>query len=314
MTDATPTVQRANSVPSNLLFVLIIGVLAISSSSIFIRYAQTEGIPSLMIGAGRLVIAAIMLTPLILSRYQHILAKLTRQDIFLAFASGALLAMHFATWVSSLEYTSVLLSTVLVTTSPIWVALLEFGFLRVLPTRFVLIGLAIAILGGVVIALGSSAPVEESTRTYNHLTGAFLAILGSISVAGYLVVGRKLRAKMPVIPYIWLVYGASGFIMSAVLLVAQIPITGYSNEGYLWLLACAIFPQLIGHSSLNYAIGYMSATLVGMITQLEPIGSALLAFLLFQETPAPIQIIGSIIILSGVMVANYTPTKTPQSN
>ncbi len=305
MSSASEVQGQPARLPSNLAFIIAMGVLAISSSSIFIRYAQSEGIPSLLIGAGRLVIAALLLTPFVLSRYQNVLKSLKPQDWGLALLSGLFLALHFATWVSSLEFTSVLLSTVLVTTSPIWVALLEFFFLRFMPTRWVIVGLMIAIAGGLVIAAGSSGTVaEDTTRTYDHLRGGALAIVGSISVAVYLVVGRKLRAKMPVIPYIWLVYGCSGIIMSAVVLLAGIPITGYSSEGYLWLLACAIFPQLIGHSTLNYAIGYISATLVGMVTQLEPIGSAFLAFILFSETPTFVQILGSAIILGGVMLAS----------
>lgn len=303
MSNATQAQAHAQSLPSNLFIVLVVGVLAISSSSILTRYTQGEGIPSLLISAGRLVIAAALLTPFILSRYRDVLRQLTKQDIGLALLSGVFLSLHFATWISSLEYTSVLLSTVLVTTSPIWVALLEFVVLRAVPSRWVVIGLGIAIVGGVVIALGSNT-TDDSARAYDHLRGIILALLGSVTVAVYLVVGRKLRVKMPVMPYIWLVYGCSGIMMTLVLFATNTPITGYSVQGYLWLFACAIVPQLIGHSALNYAVGYLSATLVGMITQLEPVGSAFLAFLLFSEVPAPLQLLGSAVILGGVMLAN----------
>jgi drug/metabolite transporter (DMT)-like permease len=119
---------------------------------------------------------------------------------------------------------------------------------------------------------------------------------------------------MPVMPYIWLVYGCSGIMMTLVLFATSTPITGYSAEGYLWLFACAVVPQLIGHSALNYAVGYLSATLVGMITQLEPIGSAFLAFLLFSEVPAPLQMLGSAVILGGVMLANRPSTAEGGNN
>lgn len=300
------------ALPANLIFVIIIGIFAISSSSIFIRYAQGEGVPSLLIGATRLTIAALLLTPFVLYRYRAALATLTRQDWGLALTSGLFLALHFATWVTSLEYTSVLISTVIVTTSPIWVALLEFIFLRTKLSPPVMLGLAIAIAGGLVIGLSGGADIEGAKT--NHLLGGALALAGSISVAIYFVVGRKLRAKMPVIPYIWLVYGCAGVILIGVVALNGIPIVGYSPSAYLWLVAVAVLPQLIGHSSLNYAIGYLPATIVSIITQTEPIGSAMLALLLFSEVPTAVQIVGSAVILGGVTLATLAPARKAKSS
>jgi drug/metabolite transporter (DMT)-like permease len=301
--------QKRAAVPVNLWFVLAAGVLAMASSSIFIRYAQGEGVSSLVIGMSRLVIAALILSPVVWARHRSDLTRLQRSDFLWAVVSGFFLAIHFAAWVSSLEYTTVLVSTVIVTASPIWVALMEFLFLRKSPTRLMLIGLVIAIIGGVVIAAGSAGgdsatqgTTQDNTR---HIIGILLALLGSVAVAAYFTLGKKVRAVLPVIPYIWLVYGCGGLFMLALVVASGASITGFQPIAYVWLLCCAIFPQLIGHSSLNYAVGYLPATLVSMITQLEPVGSAVLAFILFQEFPGVVAILGSGVLLAGVSIASY---------
>jgi drug/metabolite transporter (DMT)-like permease len=119
-----------------------------------------------------------------------------------------------------------------------------------------------------------------------------------------MLIGRKLRTKLPVIPYIWLVYGIATLVMLLVMLVTSTPVLGFSIEGYLVLLAMGLVPQLIGHSSLNYVLEYFPATFVSMFTQLEPIGSAILAVIFFSEYPPIEQIIGSAIIISGVLIAS----------
>ncbi len=289
--------------PTNLLFVLTAGVFAMASSSIFIRYAQAEGVSSIVIGGARLLIAAALLTPFVLSRHRLDLRELNRRDLLQALAAGFFLALHFAAWISSLEHTSILVSTVIVTASPIWVAIFEFVAFRVQPSRTVLAGLVIAISAGVLIALASGG-ADTPTEGGNQLLGILLAVVGSVAVAIYLVLGRSVRAKLSVIPYIWLVYGCAGLFMALTIAGAGLPVAGFSVEAYVWLLCCAIFPQLIGHSSLNYAVGYLPATIVSMITQLEPVGSAVLAFVLFQELPLPLQIVGSALLLFGVMLAS----------
>lgn len=298
--------------PANLLLVLTAGVFAMASSSIFIRYAQEEGVSSIVIGGARLLIAAVLLTPLVLSRYQLDLRQLNRRDLLQALAAGFFLALHFAAWISSLEHTSILVSTVIVTASPIWVAILEFVVFRVQPGRLVLTGLFIAISAGVMIALASGG-AEPPMEGGNQLLGILLAAVGSVAVAVYLVLGRSVRAKLSVIPYIWLVYGCGGLFMALTIAGARLPVAGFSLEAYIWLLCCAIFPQLIGHSSLNYAVGYLPATIVSMITQLEPVGSAILAFILFQELPLPLQIVGSALLLLGVMLASVGQRSAPQA-
>lgn len=310
MSNITVSQDARPPLPANLVLVLIAGVFAIASSSIFIRYAQAEGVSSIVIGGARLVISTLLVTPLVLGRYLPDLRRLQRQDVGRALAAGFFLAVHFAAWISSLEYTSVLVSTVIVTTSPIWVVALELIFFGTRPNRLVLTGLVIAIAAGILIALASNT--QPNSQNSNPLLGMLLAVIGAVAVACYLVLGRSVRAKLPLIPYIWMVYGAGGIFMCTAILVARLPVAGFSTEAYLWLICCAVFPQLIGHSSLNYAVAYLPATFVSMITQLEPAGSAILAFLLFQELPLPLQLVGSVLVLMGVMLASLGQSVLPR--
>ncbi|MCA9888563.1 MAG: DMT family transporter, partial [Anaerolineae bacterium] len=303
--------QPNKAMPRNLPFVLAMGILSISASAILIRYAQGDGVPSLLIAAGRLVIAVIILTPIVFARYSSHIRNLSQRDLLLAMTAGFFLAIHFAAWVTSLEYTSVLVSVVIVTTSPIWVALLEFFFLRSIPRPGVIAGLIIAIVGGLVLGMSGGADSTTENVVNGEIIGGGLSLIGAITVAIYLVIGRSLRNRLPVIPYIWLVYGCASILLSIVVIVTQTPITGYAPTAYILLIAMAIFPQLLGHSSLNYAVGYLPATFVSLITQLEPIGSALLALILFAEVPTGTQIIGSLIILVGVTIATFTRSNRP---
>lgn len=281
---------------------IIIGLIAVSMAAIFIRFAQNGGVPSLVIAGGRLAIAALVLTPVALARHTGQLRRLRRIDLLLALVSGTFLAVHFAAWIASLEFTSVLISVVLVSSSPLWVALLELVFLRARPNRLVLVGLFVAIGGGVMIGVGGGD--SRLSPGSDPLLGGLLALLGAVAVAVYFVIGRKLRAQLDLLPYIWLVYTCAAVVLLATIAVTGQPVAGYSPDAYLWVVALALVPQLIGHSSLNYALKYLSATYVAIITQTEPVASAVAAFIIFNERPLPLQIVGSIGIIAGVMVAS----------
>lgn len=287
-------------VPTQVWLVLLAGIAAVSFASIFIRYAQAEGIPSLVIAAGRLVVASLVLLPVIITRHRADIARLASRDWLLIGVSGFFLAIHFATWVTSLEYTAVLISVVLVTSGPIWVALLEAIFLKARIGQWVIIGIAVAVLGGIIIGIpgGEGAALDNTT-----LIGGALALVGAITVSVYVVIGRDLRPRVSVLPYIWLVYSVAALFLLIVVFLTQTPVIGYSAQGYLWILVMGLVPQLIGHSSFNYALGYLPATLVSIATQVEPIGSAIAAFLLFSEVPTWAQLAGSLVLVIGVGIA-----------
>lgn len=298
--------QVENSGGTSLRYyvVLGVGVLAISLAAIFIRMAHASDVPSLLIAWGRLLIAALILTPLVLRRRDYVaqVQRLSRKDIVLILTSGLFLAMHFSAWVTSLEYTTVLISVVLVTTTPIWVAVMELVFLRAYLARLVLAGLFVGTTGGVLIGL--SGGFDPTADPDARLVGALLALIGALTVSVYLILGRRLRATLALTPYIWMVYGVAALIMAGVVLFTGTPVFGYRAEGYLWVLALALAPQLIGHSSLNYALAYLPAAYVSLSTQLEPVFASLIAAVVFSEIPGPLQVTGGAIVIIGVLLAS----------
>lgn len=295
-----------------LPFVLVMAILAVSTASIFIRYAQAGGAPSLGIATLRLSFATLLIAPIALTRHLDEVRRLTRSEVLLGVFSGIFLAAHFATWISSLEYTSVASSVVFVATGPLWVALLSPMVLKEHISRTAVIGLALALVGGTVIGLsdacvwdsGLSCPAMEDILQGRAMWGNFLALAGAWAVTGYLIIGRKLRAGMSLMPYIFLTYGAGAVTLLLFTFVSGRTLFGFTPQTYGWIFLLAAIPQLIGHSSYNWALGYMSASLVAIFTLGEPIGSAILAFFLLNETPAFLTVAGGVLILLGIYLAS----------
>ncbi len=298
----------SDSPPRAILpFALLLAILAVSTASIFIRFAQSEA-PSLVIAAVRLTLASLILAPIALLRHRDELASLTRREWILALISGFFLSLHFASWITSLEYTTVASSVVLVSTGPLWVALLSPLFLREMPSRWVWIGMGLALLGGLIVGLSDSCTVEGCPPLADLLAGSafygnFLALVGAWTVAGYLLIGRRLRAKISLVPYIFIVYGTAAVALIGYMLFAKQSPLGFSPAIYLWMLALSLIPQLIGHSTYNWALRYIPASLVSITTLGEPIGSAILAYFILNETPSMLTLGGGILILAGIYLS-----------
>ncbi len=300
--------SATRTTPLKAYLVILVAIVATSSAAILIRYALDETMPPLLIAAARLAVATVALTPLAIRGYRDQMARLSKTEWLLILMSGICLALHFTAWVSSLQYTTVLVSVVIVSTGPIWVAILEVLFLKIRLSRLVVAGLLTALAGGALIGIplgGDALQVAQGAEDLSAtVTGGILAWIGALSVSVYMLIGRKLRATLPVIPYVWLVYGAASICALAIMIATATPVTGFRAQGYLILLAMGLVPQLVGHSSLNYLLEYFPAAIVSMFSQLEPIGSAILALVLFRELPPDQQIVGSLIIVIGVILAS----------
>jgi drug/metabolite transporter (DMT)-like permease len=280
---------------------LLTGVIAVSFAAIFIRLAQGAEAPSLVLAAARLTVATLVLTPLVLRRHCVELQKVTRRDATWAVLSGLFLAVHFATWITSLEYTAVVNSVTLVTTSPLWVALLAPLALGERLERATLMGIVLAIGGGVLVGMSSAG--DPPTRPDPWL-GNGLALAGAIAAACYLMIGRRLRARWSLITYAWAVYGVAALTLIVTVVLTRQQVLGLPDRAYLWMVLMGLVPQLIGHSSFNYALGYLPAAYVSLVVLGEPIGSGLLAIVFLDEWPVPLQIAGSALILVGIAVAS----------
>src|SRR6266511_2260840 len=235
-----------------LPFALITAILAISTSSVFIRFAQEEA-PSLVIAALRLTFAALILAPIAVTRHREELRSLSPRDLSLGLVSGLFLAVHFGTWISSLEFTTVASSVVFVSTGPLWVALFSPMLLNERLRRMTIIGLVIAILGGAIIGLSDACtwnsrlqcPDLRHVMQGRAMWGNFLALIGAWAISGYLIIGRTLRAtrSMSLIPYIFLVYSISAIALIATMFIAGQSPLGYPAQTYGWIFLLAAFPQ-----------------------------------------------------------------------
>ena len=296
---------------SILLFAVLGGILAVSTSSIFIRFANQDA-PSLAIATYRLLIANIILAPIVFFKYKPELQKLTSNELLLGLASGFFLAIHFATWISSLEYTTISSSVVLVTTTPLWVAMLSPIILREPSGKPVIIGMFLALLGGCIVGIsdacvwnrGIICPPFSTFFKGNAFLGDFLALCGAWMAAGYIMIGRRLRSQLSLIPYIFIVYGMAALVLLALLIVSHQKPFGYQPISYLWLFLLALVPQLLGHSTFNWALRYLPASLVSVTLLGEPIGSTILAYIILKETPSTIKLIGAVFIIAGIYISS----------
>lgn len=293
---------------------ILIGVLAVSTASIFIRFAQIEA-PALAIAAFRMTLAALFLMPVVFMRYRLEIGKLGWGILWKVILSGFFLAIHFASWITSLQYTSVASSVVLVTTTPLWVAILSTIFLKEKLSRFVVIGLAVALTGSILVGLSSEIPLLLTDKinlagifanNERSMFGNLLALVGALTAAGYMLIGRIIRPQLSLPVYTFMVYGVSAIFILIAVAATGTPLSGYSSPIYLWLVLLAIVPQLIGHSTFNWALRYVPASLVSIALLGEPIGSTILAMLFLRENPALFEIFGGILILIGIYLSSRT--------
>src|SRR5262245_8835572 len=284
--------------------VLFGGVLVAASSSIMIRLAQQLGMSSPLIAAGRLSFAALILLPLAIAYAGGELRALRRRDLLLGVVSGAFLAIHFSAWILSLEYTSVASSAALVATNPFWIALASLLLFRERLSPATWIATLVPIAGSVIIGFSDGGGADGR----NALLGDGLALLGALAMSSYLLVGRSLRRRLSTLAYIWLVYTSAAVVLVLVALVAgegshPSKLASYPPVAYLLVLGLAIGPQLLGHTSFNWSLRHLSATFVAVAGLGEPIGSALLALLIFGQQFKPMQLLGFVVLLAGIVVA-----------
>ncbi len=300
-----------HSKPLTLLTILI-GVLAVSTASLFIRFAQAEA-SALAIAGFRMTLATLFLMPLVFVRCRPELGKLNWKIGWKVILSGLFLAIHFASWITSLQFTSVASSVVLVTTTPLWVAIFGSLLLKEKLSKQIVIGLAVALTGSVLVGLSGELPAWlagesglkvsfESNGT--NMTGNLLALIGAWTAAGYMLIGRSVRPQLSLPVYTFLVYGTSAVILLFTIAFNKIPLTGFTPAVYFWLLLLAVVPQLIGHSAFNWALRYVPASLVSIALLGEPIGSTILAMIFLRENPVVFEVIGGIFILTGIYLSS----------
>jgi drug/metabolite transporter (DMT)-like permease len=280
---------------------LSVGILAISFAAIFIKFC--DDVPAIMIATYRLVLASAVLLAVAKSKRVRF-ARYKKRQIAACVLGGLLLALHFSFWISSLKYTSVASSVVLVTTNPIFVGILSYLFFKERQSFELIVGILLSLAGSIILAVGDSGLQGLAIQNPSTLLGDALALLGAVMASGYWVVGYKLREEMDILPYTTMVYSFSALFLLLISLTARLPFTGYRPASYLFMALLAVIPQLIGHTLINWALKHLKASLVAISILGEPIGAIILAYFFFRETIGPSQLVGMSLIFLAIIVAS----------
>ena len=269
-----------NTLERHPMILIVIGIMGISLSSIFVKYAQS---PSVVTAAYRLLWTIILMTPAVIcsKKYRQELLETSPKLVLLCILSGIFLALHFTLWFESLNHTSVASSTTIVCTEVIWVALGWRLFLKGRLSGKACGAIAVTLAGSMLIAF------SDSSGQGNHLYGDFLALLAAIAVAVYTLIGRIARATASTTVYTYLVYGLS--------------LTGYGSSGIVVGFLLAVFSTILGHSIFSWCLKFLSPAFVSASKLCEPAVAAVFAAFLFHEIPKPLQILGGLVIIAGVI-------------
>ncbi len=288
------------------LLIIVTIVFSAGVTPIAIRITQGEGMPSAVIVLIRLWLISLAMIPLIWTRYRDDLLRLTPRQWLLSGIAGFWLAVNLLMLLMALEYTSVLVTSVLRRTTPIWIILPEIILFGVIFSRRFWLSLAVSIVGVVLVGVGGLTAIEGGS---DPLLGAGIAIFGSLCFGIYLLIGRQLNNTMPPVLYSFIVFFLAALVTAAYIAVTKIPISGYSAESYLWATVVAVLAQVLGHISMNLALQFVTATTMSIVLQMGVVVSAVIAFFTFGEVPSLLQVIGSALVIYGVVMATIEQGK-----
>ncbi len=286
-------VQAGVARPPLVYPILAFGLVSFASSAILIRYAHEA--PGVTIAVWRTLLSVVLLLPVVALHRKRERYRFSRRDFLLMLGAGVLLALHFIMWIESLYYTSVASATVLVTTSPVFSAVLGYVLLGERISRGDIAGVLLATFGAALIGWGDAS--QEGT---DSLFGNALALAAAVVFSLYLIIGRVVRQQATWLGYVFPLYCVVTVLILAFALVRETPLLGFSPAFYGLCLIMAIGPQLLGHGSFNYAIRYFSAALLGLLTLLEPVGATIMAYFLFDEVPGWMARVGILTVLASV--------------
>ena len=276
--------------------VLGLGVASFALSPILVRLAA--GAPGLAVAVWRTVLSVVLLVPFAAARIGPAVRSFSRRDAVLIGAAGMLLGLHFILWIESLYHTSVASASVLVTTNPIFIAVLGYVFLKERLSVGTVAAIVVAVAGAALIGW-SDAGAAEAERSAS-LFGNSLALGAALLVSIYLLVGRVVRQRVSWLAYVFPLYAVAALTTLAVALARGVPLFDYDVRFYALCAAMALGPQIFGHGSFNYALQFLPAALVGMLALLEPVGASALAYVLFGEQPPALALAGMLVVLAAV--------------
>jgi drug/metabolite transporter (DMT)-like permease len=283
-------------VTKNLLLIFI-AVVAVSWAAIFIKLT---GAPPLATAFYRMSFATLFILPLALRKSLPEILRIRGKILIVSLLSGIFLGFHFATWITSLEYTSIPNSVVLVTTQPIFVAVLSHLLLKEKINLTILFAIMLALSGSFIIS-GGDFKVGKA-----NFFGDILALIGAVMAAAYLLCGRVVRQKLSLITYIFMVYFISALVLGVLCAIWGTPLYPYPSKTFLWFILLGLVPTVIGHTLYNWALKYLRAYLVGISILGEPVGATILAYLIFKQIPPTLTYLGAAAIFTGIFLVFWS--------
>lgn len=289
----------------NPYFALAIGVIAVSTSAIFVKLSSA---PSGVIAFYRLFFSVLLMLPVFLLRYVSELKHITKRDWIFTIVSGVFLAFHFILWFESLNYTSVASSTVLVTLQPLFAFVGTYVFFKEKFTGKAVLSGIIAILGSVIISWG------DFQISGTALIGDIFALIACALITAYLMFGQTVRKRLSLVAYTFLVYAISSVTLLVYVLLANEPLLPYKMSDWIYFILLAIIPTLLGHTLFNWSLKWMSTSTISMAILFEPIGAAILAYFLLGEMVTWTQIIGGSVVIFGIIIFLFDERKIKALN
>lgn len=288
-----PRSMQRSGTPDRLIYstVILVSLVSVAHAAIFVRMAEAD---ALVIAAYRMLIAALVLLPFALITAWDDLRRLTRREWWLIAAGSVFLALHFATWIEAVTLTSIANSVVLVTLTPVWLALWSLVALRRSPGRQLWVAILLAVGGGAIMAWGSMKLGFET------LLGDALALAGGFFFAAFFLVAENIRRSVGVMAFVVLVYAGAAILLWVPVLGLGLPVVGFTGETYFALAAIAIISQVIGHSGFNWAVRAISPMVLALVFLGEPILSAALGWVYFREGFGIETIAGGVLILGAI--------------
>ncbi|MFW2489720.1 DMT family transporter [Clostridium chromiireducens] len=272
---------------------LFLGVLAISTSAIFVKLSTA---PAPIIATYRLVYSTLMILPVMILNKKYILEikKLRLKQLAAVFLSGIFLAIHYILWFESLHFTSVASSTVLVTMQPLFAFIGSYFFFGERLKKLSIFGGFLSISGSCIIGFG------DFNIGGIALIGDLLALLAAGVITAYFLIGENIRKNLSLVPYVFICYLSSSIFLLGYSVILKYPLIGYQNSDWLWFFCLALIPTILGQTVLNWLIKWLSTSTISMSILGEPVGTCILAYLILDESITYNQILGSTIILIGI--------------
>ena len=284
--------------PTAPLVGLAVAVLAVSTSAILVTWSEA---PSLVKAFYRVLFTTLLLAPFAFSRHAGDFARIRRRDVLVAIASGVALALHFATWFESLNWTTVAASVTLVQAQPLFVAVGAWALLDERVTGRTVVGILVAVAGMVVMSVGDLVS-GVAVAAPRPLYGNALAVVGAVTAAGYVLAGRSLRQRIALLPYVTVVYSVCALVLLALTVAEGHALLGYPAREWLLFLGMAVGPGLFGHTVINWALAHLESSVVSVSLLGEPVGSTLLALVLLGQVPTLATVVGGAVVLGGIYV------------